>query len=118
MHKIGAKKRSAQTNVNTTTLGTTNQISTNALEQKKITKPRKRNPNIIHKQGGFHGIVVPDSSSDEDDFEAKYIVSGPSAPVKFKSGHPSRNNVKSSSQNNNTATYKEFNKTVQPSSIN
>ena len=44
-------------------------------------------------KNGFQGIVMPDSSSDEDDFEQKYIVSGPSAPVKFKSGHPTRNNV-------------------------
>ena len=60
-------------------------------------------------KNGFQGIVMPDSSSDEDDFEQKYIVSGPSAPVKFKSGHPTRNNVQSSSQNNNTATFREFN---------
>ena len=60
-------------------------------------------------KNGFQGIVMPDSSSDEDDFEQKYIVSGPSAPVKFKSCHPTRNNVQSSSQNNNTATFREFN---------
>ena len=99
-----------------TTLGTSGgQVSTNVIvDQRKMIKPRKKNQNTIQ-NNGFQGIVMPDSSSDEDDFETKYIVSGPSAPVKYKSGHPSRNNVKSSSQNNNTATFKEFNKTVQAS---
>ena len=47
-----------------------------------------RNTNIC--KSGADRVVTYAYADNDDDFEDKYIVSGPTAPVQFKSCHPSR----------------------------
>ena len=47
-----------------------------------------RNSNVATSKAKSGNANKGYAEYDEDDFEDKYIVSGPSAPVKFKSGPP------------------------------
>jgi len=69
------------------------QLHSNSLRSKGGHQGKNvRQHTLLYKSSGsvqsYDAAACGDDDDEDDDFEEQYIVSGPSRPVQFKSGHP------------------------------